>query len=240
MRLIRALICWPLSALLYRSTDILIAGFPKTGTTYLKSIIASLLQGSQDMSVDEINEYAHEYGNWSVLKRPLDRRRKIIKTHRERNLFHIKHEKIIVTYRDPIENLISFYIYHRARRLVDASETIVVFEEKTRFFRSHKNFYSKWNGDLILFEDLGNADVLAMKLIGIFPEFPRKLIVETVQLFTVEKMKTKQTESFDFKRKFAKGFTFAGDSKFKQEIRETISDLDLATLTSKKNTVYGK
>lgn len=105
------------SRLVFRSNDVLIALYAKTGSTWLRFMLYHYLSQRQDTATfDEVNAYMPEYGHPSLFKSwPFAPVPRLIKTHRRRN-FLFGDMRTVLVVRDPRDIMVSMYHYARARK----------------------------------------------------------------------------------------------------------------------------
>jgi hypothetical protein len=222
---------WFVFSIFVRKDDILIVGLPKTGTTWLKTVIYEILSKDQSMSndFDHVNYNVYEYGNLtgfiSFIK---DKNIRVIKTHKKRNFLHRKHGRVVGLRRDIYENIVSYYIYCYAQGLDSANSGIVNFLSNEKVPDWFVNFYKTWsNVDLwIDFNDINsdNVSILSKQLSEFFPLISvdriNFVLSSNIKKNAIKKAKKSSKQS----QKFNKGFMFVGESTLKLKIKNSISD----------------
>ncbi|ABC46284.1 Sulfotransferase domain superfamily [Salinibacter ruber DSM 13855] len=108
---------WLYAGSLYKlsETDIIMAFYPKTGSTWVRFFLYNILRdkplGSEPPSFNELNKYMAEYGNPSMFNTwPFEDQPRLIKTHRPYSRV-FRNNKSMMVVRDPRDIMVSFYHY---------------------------------------------------------------------------------------------------------------------------------
>jgi len=220
-----------------RHDDQLLAGFPKTGTTWVRYFLYSLLRqelkgmrGTIDGMNDVMPEFAHPSicHAWEFGECP-----RIIKTHWPYNLaFRNKNTLLLV--RDPRDIVISYYHYASASRSLAFDGSIGdVMRHKTMGIEAFMRHYSSWRrraGLVVRFEDLKDDPVAQFAQIAAFFGISNDLmrIEAAVKESKIDAMKKAQEQSDRLKNEFSGEFKFVRDGTSAQwENLLTREDLDL-------------
>ena len=170
-------------------TDVLIATYPKAGTTLMQQIVHGLRTGG-DMNFDEITEVvpwlelAHDLG--LDLKAPQRAEPRAFKTHLSRDLAPKDGRNIFVV-RDPVDSLVSFFHFFSGWVFEPGTVSIRAFAldfvlHGTRSGRYWEHLVSWWPERLdedtlwLCFEDivadLPTATARVARFLGLDPEHP--------------------------------------------------------------------
>jgi hypothetical protein len=110
------------------STDIVLALFPKTGSTWVRFFLYNLLtqieRDGRKVTIDEMNDEMPEFGHPSLFKAwPFKSCPRVIKSHRPKNKLLTGFRTVLIV-RDPRDVAVSFYHYANAKKEFGFSGTI--------------------------------------------------------------------------------------------------------------------
>ena len=140
--------------------DILMAFYPKTGSTWVRFFLYNMLSGStSDATFDEVNAAMPEYGNpsmftpWAFAPHP-----RLVKTHLAHSPFLFAPHPTMLTVRDPRDIVVSLYHYATAKRTLDFEGTLddLIYDEEMGLEAFFKH-YASWKpraGLVVRYEDL--------------------------------------------------------------------------------------
>ena len=149
------------SALTIKDDDLILAGFPKTGSTWIRYFLYCLLKQRMEgfgSTIDDMNdampEYAHPsfFHPWKFEECP-----RIIKTHRH-CLKNFRDHKAVLVVRDPRDIAVSFY-HHVSGMKQDAFQGTVkdVIKHPEMGMEAFFKHFESWNnhaGLVLRYEDL--------------------------------------------------------------------------------------
>lgn len=223
---------WMAARAVFTEDDLLIVGLPKTATTWLKSVVVSALHGPA-LSHDDVNAMCTEYGaSFRTLRETTSPR--IIKTHKPRNPLHLSHTRILGLRRDIEDNVLSYYAYCAAKDERILNGGFLRFCKDTSVVDWFFKFYETWEGRAskwICYED-----IISQRFDLIAPRLAEVLSVKEEQAYRallendLASSRQKAALASQQKGKFARDFQFVGASKFKQDVRASISDCELDQL----------
>lgn len=222
--------------------DIVMAFYPKTGSTYTRIFLFNLLSGNSSDEVftfDEVNKVMPEIGNHSFFNKwPFENCPKLIKTHRPYKSFYKKNKKILFA-RDPRDVMVSFLHYANAKKVFNFSGNLkdLVYHPEMGL-EYYMKFYSSWisRADLIIkYEDLRKTPMESLtkvvNFIGL--DYSEEEIAVALEASSLDKTRVAQKSSSDnFKGIFKKGFVFArkgesgeGQNEFDNELNDYYKEL---------------
>jgi hypothetical protein len=204
------------SRLALQPSDIIIALYPKTGSTWLRFVLYHLLAGSQTtQTFDEVNEAMPEFAHRSMFRKwQFDPVPRLIKTHQPRSFFFGSQPAVLFV-RDPRDIMVSFYFYARAKKTVDFDGTLYDLMQDPKlgleaFFRH----YNSWAGHAALvlqYEQLRAEPLRGFRTLvdhlGI--RATDEEISRALDLSSVSNMRDSQQSSRESFRKYSKDFVFA-------------------------------
>jgi hypothetical protein len=209
---------WWRSKAAMTSEDIVLASFPKTGSSWLRIIMYHYLFGEQTgkFSFDDLDASMPEFGKDSMINtRAASHGPRFVKTHQPYP-FLFSGMKSIVIARDPKDTMLSYYHYLIARRLVKNTITFgEVVKGKQYGLRRYYQFYSRWQKKTDLFvkyEDMKRHPLETIKLAleGAGLDVDVRRLEKAIENSTMERTRTAQDRSSNvFKNQFEKGYQFA-------------------------------
>ncbi|MDA7493404.1 sulfotransferase domain-containing protein [Akkermansiaceae bacterium] len=217
--------------------DVVLALFPKTGSTWIRFFLYNLLtiteRGNKLVTIDEMNAEMPEFANpnlfrsWTFNSCP-----RVIKTHRPRNVF-LKGRPTVLVVRDPRDVVVSFYHYANAKKELSfrgsVKEALHHPEMGLGYFF---NQYNSWRNqaDLVLrYEDLRNDGLVTFRKLVDYLKIPAtdEHIELALERSNLSAMRQAQEKSVEFKKKFSDGFVFAR-SGASEQWKELFDEDDIA------------
>ncbi len=147
--------------------DVLMAFYPKTGSTWVRFFLYNMLSGEDAAaSFDEVNAAMPEYGNpsmftpWAFSPRP-----RLVKTHLPHSSLLFATHPTMLTVRDPRDIMVSLYHYAQAKRTLEFEGGIddLIYDEEMGLEPFFKHFAS-WKpraGLVTRYEDLKGKPIEA-------------------------------------------------------------------------------
>jgi hypothetical protein len=231
---------WGRSALRLRRDDVVLAFFPKTGSTWVRIFFFHLLNGSAgdaDFSFDGVNLVMPEFANPSFFGRwPFPDLPRLIKTHRPYNPLLARNRVVLFT-REPRDTMISFLHYANAKKEFGFSGDLAdLVAHPEMGLDAYFRFYQSWlphAGLVLRYEDL-QADPAAtfrklVDFVGI--EASDDDIARALEASSLERTRAAQKRSSSaFKGKFSEGFVFArsGQSGEGKQVFDAALEAELA------------
>lgn len=233
---------WGGSALNLRKSDVILAFFPKTGSTWVRIFLYHILNKNSlthEFSFDQIDSVMPEFANpnlfarWSFKQSP-----RLIKTHHRYNPLFWQNRCVLFA-REPHDTMVSFLHYANAKKEFGFSGNLEdLVTHPGMGLDSYFRFYKSWlphAGLVVRYEDLrGNPEREFRKLvnfIGIDVE-DEDITNALARASLVRTRKAQVRSSVNFKQKFAKDFVFArkgvsgeGFKQFDQELEATYQTL---------------
>ncbi len=207
------------SKLAMNKNDIMLAMFPKTGSTWIRYFLFNLLNESESKdfqsSIDLMNATMPEFGHESMFSPWLfDSVPRLVKTHRPSNWLTRGYRTVLVV-RDPRDVVISYFHYANAKKELNFSGELsdVINHPEMGFEYFFKQFNSWCNeADLILkYEDLKRDPKTYFRqlcdFIGVVTSDDE--IERAIEKSDLKAMRDAQASSKAFKEKFDKDFVFA-------------------------------
>lgn len=206
--------------------DVVLALFPKTGSTWVRYFLFNLLcleeRGSGEVSIDEMNEVMPEYGHPSLFQEwPFKSCPRVIKTHRSRNKA-LSNRPTVLVVRDPRDVVVSFYHYAKASKNIGFDGSLKEFiRHPTRGLESFFKQFNSWRDQaelVIRYEDLKDDPVGQFTNLVDYLNIPasRGNIDLAVSRSSMDQMRKAQETSRAFKDKFSEGFVFARSGASRQ------------------------
>lgn len=216
---------WGRSLAGLRSTDVIFAFYPKTGSTWIRLFFFNLLCAKEnkapaDMSFDAIDAAMPEFANPSFfLSWPFTSSPRIVKTHRPYHRFWGA-RKTVVFIREPRDTMISFLHYANAKKEFQFSGDLDdLMRHPEMGLDAYFRFYASWMeraGRVVKYEDLRQSPVETFAGLLRFMQIDAsdEEIALALEASSLEKTRKAQHESSQtFKEKFTEGFVFARKGK---------------------------
>lgn len=206
--------------------DVVLALFPKTGSTWVRFFLYNLLtQVERDgrmVSIDEMNDTMPEFGHESMFKKwPFESCPRVIKSHRPRNWF-LSGKPTVLVVRDPRDVVVSFYHYANAKKELSYSGGIKeVLHHPEMGLQYFFDQYNSWRqqAELVLrYEDLRENGLDEFRRLVDYLKIPAsdEQITLSLERSDMDAMRKAQGKSSDFNKKFKEGFVFARSGKSEQ------------------------
>lgn len=206
--------------------DVVLALFPKTGSTWVRYFLYNLLmiveREGRLASIDDMNSEMPEFGHKSLFKKwPFKSCPRVIKTHRPKNRMLDGHPTVLVV-RDPRDVVVSFYHYANAKKEFGYSgelkEVLHHPEMGLEYFFSQYNSWLEQADMVLRYEDLRNDSLPTFKRLVDFLNIPASddQITLALERSDLKAMRKAQEKSEEFKKKFKAGFVFARSGQSSQ------------------------
>lgn len=199
----------------YRASDILLASFPKSGSTWLRFIISNIVRilNEEEVDVDfhSLNYYSpHIVRNRRLSGSPaFENTPRFLKTHFYYNGYFSKYRKLLLV-RNPEDTLVSYFHYIKN----EVGKDVHDFEDFVRHWRWGCNgwnyFHSTWLGS---YDSLVHYEELRRDPVGILSEAFKKLNFEVSDSVLEEAIKLSSKENMRTKLK-VKGDPFSNNNKY--------------------------
>ncbi len=238
---------WGRSTATIRADDVILAFYPKTGSTWVRIVLFHLLNGGPrdgGFSFDELDRTMPEFANrsffepWGYPGVP-----RLVKTH-SRYRWMFRRNRAVVFAREPRDAMISFLHYARASRGIEFSGDLgAILRHPTMGLDAYFDFYRSWLGHVCLvikYEDL-RADPAAqirrlVDYVGI--EVSDEEIIRALDASTLERTRSAQERSSAaFKEQFTGDFRFARKGEVGEGAQQFDPELD--ALLTRKRQEYG-
>lgn len=215
---------WGRSALNLRQDDVILAFYPKTGSTWVRIFFFNLMSQNTNrdktFSFDDVNDSMPEFANPSLFQPwSFPDFTRLVKTHRPYN-FVLRNRRTILFTREPRDTMISYLHYANAKNEFGFSGDLAkLIGHPEMGLDSYFRFYRSWatRADLVIrYEDL-RAEPLAtfrilVNFIGL--DVTDEQIVLALDASSIERTRAAQADSSDkFRGKFKEGFIFARSGK---------------------------
>lgn len=187
------------------SDDIIVASFPKVGSTYTRFVFANLIHlyyGKEVVNFHNIHNVLPElykpnfYEKWEYPEFP-----RIIKTHAKFHRSYANANEILYVIRDPRDTMLSYFAYASAKKSIKAPSDFVEFVQDGQFgipaLNKHLESYFSKHTALFKYEDLMlepfdcfNGYLNAKLGLNISED----LILKAIELSASDKMKKVESE----------------------------------------------
>ncbi len=197
--------------------DVLMAFYPKTGSTWVRFFLYNLLTGSASAATfDEVNAAMPEYGHRSLFAPwPFAASPRLVKTHLPHSPLLFGPHRAILTVRDPRDIMVSLYHYAKAKRTLDLEGSIhdLIYDDEMGMEPFFKH-YASWapRAELVTrYEDLKATPVESFGALcdacGI-PSDPER-IETALEKSSLQRMRDAQKESPESFKNHDPSFVFA-------------------------------
>lgn len=246
MWLIDKVYLWGRSLLELDSNDQILAGYPKTGSTWIRYFLYSLLMQRLDNSIatiDAMDEFMPEFANDSFFQLwQFEECARIIKTH-QRGLPFLRNKRAALIVRDPRDIVVSYYHYVSGLKANGFDGTLSdVLKHPKMGAESFFKHYASWRnsaGLILKYEDLKDDPLTGFTTLANFYGVSRSS--EEIQLAIgksdFSSMRSAQQRSTKLKSEFKEGHQFVRSGK-KAQWKDLFSAEDIAyyeALRSKYN-----
>ncbi|MBK1832396.1 sulfotransferase domain-containing protein [Verrucomicrobiaceae bacterium R5-34] len=236
---------WGRSILQLQKTEaILLVGYPKTGSTWLRYYLFLLMcqkRANFDLSIDRMNdlmpEFAHEsfFREWFYPQIPV-----LLKTHQKYYSFFKRHKALLVV-RDPRDIVVSYYHYSKGVKNIDydGSFSDLLRHPSMGLESFFKHYYSwKDNADMVLrYEDFKDDPTETFSKLSEFCKLTTNVdeIQQAITGAGFKNMKAIQSRSGKLRSEFKEGHQFVRSGKKAQWIDLfTVDDLAYYNLLKEK------
>ena len=207
------------SYLWIKPNDVVLALFPKTGSTWVRFFLFNLLtiteRDGKTVTIDDMNAEMPEFGHTSLFQKwQFKSCPRIIKSHRPKNRLLDGLNTVLVV-RDPRDVVVSFYHYANAKKELGYSGTVKEVlhhpEMGLEYFFHQYNSWRSQAGLVLRYEDLRNDGFTQFKKLV---EYLKITATDSEIQLALERsdlnaMRVAQENSVEFKKKFSNGFIFA-------------------------------
>lgn len=209
-----------------RNTDVVLAVFPKTGSTWVRYFLFNLLNRVEclggESGLDLMNEVMPEFGHRSMTtKWPYVTCPRLIKTHNPYNALLSGHPAVLLI-RDPRDVVVSYYHYAISSRDIGYSGNIKDFiYDRHLGLASFFKQYESWKSRAALtlkYEELRQVPRREFGRLVDYLKIPatESQIVAALEASELAQMRRAQTESSAFSSKLQNGFVFARSGQTQQ------------------------
>lgn len=219
-------------------SDVILASFPKTGSSWVRLFLFHYIFdiNSNSVSFDDLDRKMPEFGHPSMLEYHAPRySARVVKTHQPYPSIFNGRKAVVVT-RDPRDVMISYFHYLSARKDFRFGSTIDDLVRSDAFgVKAYCIFHRRWLANphyLIRYEDLRSDPYEGftglLKYMGVEPCSSK--VVRALESSSMEKTRAAQKHSSEsFQRQFSAGFQFArsgtigeGRSELHPELKDHI------------------
>lgn len=202
-----------------KKDDIVLAMFPKTGSTWIRFFLFNILNEVEnkglDSNIDRMNQTMPEFGHKSMFSPwPFDMVPRLVKTHRPANVLTRGYRTVLVI-RDPRDVAVSYYHYANAKKELEYSgELLDIINHPQMGFEYFFRQFNSWKDDaglILKYEDLKNEPQEHFRRLSNFigVQATDVQITNAIAKSDLNSMRKAQELSTEFKGKFDKGFVFA-------------------------------
>ena len=227
---------WTRSIIEIKAIDSLLVGYPKTGSTWIRYFLYSLLRQRQDnleQTIDAMNAAMPEFANKSFFEPWLfAETSRIIKTH-QLGLPFLKNKHAALVVRDPRDIVVSYFHYASGLKSSEFSGSISdILRHPKMGVDSFFKHYESWRGSVGLvlrYEDLKDDPFLGFTQLAKFFGIERSddEIRASIEVANFLNMQVAQEKSSNLKAEFKEGHQFVRSGK-KEQWRELFSEEDIA------------
>ena len=196
--------------------DVLLAFYPKTGSTWVRFFLYNILTGSASQATfDEVNAAMPEYGNPTMFTPWPFEGPRLAKTHLPFSPVLFGSNRVMLTVRDPRDIMVSLYHYAKAKKTLEMEGTIhdLIYDEEMGMEPFFKHFAS-WKpraGHVVRYEDLKDEPIEAFG--GICAYLGLDADVEAIEAAleksSVQRMRDAQKASTESFKNHDPNFVFA-------------------------------
>lgn len=151
---------WARSMLSLRDSDVFLATFPKTGSTWVRFFLYNLLTAEErekEITLERMDHAMPEFANPSMFNFWPHPCARLVKTHQSHRRIFRGHRSIVLM-RDPRDTMVSLYYYMRASRIVSFGGKFTdLLDHPNLGIEAFVRFYASWlpHSDLcVRYEDL--------------------------------------------------------------------------------------
>lgn len=218
--LLRKITLWSRSYFSYNESDIILALFPKTGSTWIRFFIYNLLSLREDLdarpTLDQMNAIMPEFGNKNMFstKWPFKDVSRLVKTHRPYNVL-LKNNQVVLVIRDPRDIVVSYFHYAVNKKEINFTGTIkdIIYhpEMGLNAFFKHYNSWRNKAGLVLQYEKLKENPFHEFSKLVDFCNLKvtDEIVQLAISLSDLKHMREAQKNSNKFKEKFKDEFVFA-------------------------------
>lgn len=238
MWLLRKLYLWTRSWVELKSRDVILACYPKTGSTWVRIFLYNLLAEKREynatFSFDDVDSTMPEFANENFFKDwPFSEYPRLVKTHHD-YMRIFRQNPAVLLIRDPRDVMISYYYYARSKRTLPFSGTLHdLVQHPGMGLEPYMTFYQSWydNAELIIrYEDMKESPQEEFTRLCHFMDVDAtsdeiKLALNRSTL--EETRRAQERSSQEFQEKFVDDFTFArrgttgeGRQQFDKQLNE--------------------
>ena len=211
---------WSKSYFGLKEDDVIMAFYPKTGSTWVRIFLYNLLSENKEgdtFTFDEVNNTMPNFGSKNFLSEwPFDGVPRFIKTHRNHYNFLYGKNKIVLFMRHPMDVMISYFHYASAKKQLsfdgDFSDLVM---HPLMGLENYMKFYSSWipkAGLTIKYEDMRRDSLATFNNLVKYLEldFTSEQVKTALEVSSLDKTRKAQKISSDsHQNNFKKGFVFA-------------------------------
>lgn len=216
---------WTRSIISLRADDIILAGFPKTGSTWIRYFLYLVLTQRKDgmeHSIDAMNAAMPEFANASFfLEWPFEECSRLVKTH-QKCLPFFKTKQSVLVVRDPRDIVVSYFHYLTGLKhsgfggsvsdvLKDPQMGVEAFLKHYASWKPHVSLVLKYE-DLKAYPSVGFGHLL--ECLGLSRSSIE--LAEAIEQSNLKNMRNAQESSVKLKGEFKVGHQFVRSGKLDQ------------------------
>lgn len=212
---------WGRSYVRLSSDDVVMAFYPKTGSTWVRIFFYNLLtqceeDSGEKFTFDDVNFSMPEFGNENFLKDWSFNCPCLVKTHRPYNSVFHRNEKVLLFVREPRDVMVSFLHYAKAKKELrfsgDLSDLVHHPEMGLKYYMKFVKSWEPRAKEIIKYEDLRGEPQMAFRRVvnAVGLDVTDDQIMQALESSSLSETRRAQEQSSQgFRTKFNEGFTFA-------------------------------
>ena len=226
---------WGRSLLEIKTDDQILAGYPKTGSTWIRFYLYSLLSQNEPnalLTIDSMNDVMPEFAHSSFLRPwPFTECGRIVKTH-QRGLPFLRNKRTALIVRDPRDIVVSYFYYALGLKssVFDGNISDALRHPKmgAESFFQHYASWRDYAGLILRYEDLKDDPLAGFSSLTAFYGIQRSSdeIQNAIDQANFSSMRTAQQNSNQLRSEFKEGYQFVRSGK-KAQWKELFNKNDI-------------